>query len=195
MQTVSLMSGYVVAGLFWGAFAASTPDLQAISGLGTGGFGFILLAMTAGAFPVMMLLGRLMHRVQIWAMPGCLLAFALAALLGVPAFAVVALSGHWPIVLLAFLLAGVAVGPIEPTVFRLVAGRYGQAERGRVLSAVTAVAYIGYLVSPPILGGIAENAGWEAMWGTTAMVAAGVVLLTVQLVRLERRLPAVARAG
>ena len=62
VQVGSPIFGYAVAGLFWGAFAASTPDLQAISGLDTGGFGSLLLVMTAGAFPAMMLLGRVIHR-------------------------------------------------------------------------------------------------------------------------------------
>lgn len=374
LQIASLMTGYVVAGLFWGAFAASTPELQAKSGLDTAGFGLLLFAMTAGAFPAMTLLGRIMHRVQIWAMPACLAFFAAAALvlgladgiaglaigfflvgaasgaldvamnmrvsvvegetgarlfnrahamfplallvaspltgamrdagvgsqaifsslglllaaaallefraggsprrsdetepassiglsaaviclatiaalgafmemsaqswavifvetvlltsataagfaaaaftlglslgrlaahslekrlsdalvirigalMGVPAFLVIGLSGSLPMALAGLLVAGMAVGPVEPTVFRVVAGRYGPLERGRALSAVTAVAYLGYLISPPILGAIAQGAGWAVMWGAAAMVAGIVAVLTVSLVRLGR---------
>ena len=383
VQTGSLIYGYAVAGLFWGAFAASTPDLQAISGLNTGGFGFLLLVMTAGAFPAMMLLGRVIHRLQVWAMPICLGCFGLAtggfglasdiaslgialflagaasgaldialnmrvstieadsgarlfnrahamfplallvaspltgvardagagpgeifpflgllfasaaaleayagraqvpaaerpaprpirlgavlvtlagiaalgafmemsaqnwsvifveavletsstiaslaaaaftlglsigrltahriearssdamviriaALLGALAFLTIAFGGTLPVVFAGFLAAGIAVGPVEPTVYRIVAGRYGPAERGRALSAVTAVAYLGYLISPPILGSIAQRAGWPVMWAAVAVIAIAVASLTVTFVRLERRATAQGLVG
>lgn len=110
----------------------------------------------------------------------------LAATLGIPAFLLIALVGSPVAALTGFLIAGMAVGPIEPTVFRIVSGRYGPKERGRALSAVTAVTYLGYLISPPILGAVAQQAGWTIMWTLAAAIAGVVIGLTLLLAQLQR---------
>jgi MFS family permease len=75
-------------------------------------------------------------------------------------FAAIALPLPPPATLALFLLAGMGVGPIEPAVFRAVARRTDDAARGRTLATVTSVAYMGYLLSPPVLGQVAGYAGW-----------------------------------
>ena len=145
-----------------------------------------MASLAAAAFTLGLSVGRLTaHRIE--ARSSDAMVIRSAALLGVVAFLMIAFGGSLPLVFVGFLAAGVAVGPVEPTVFRIVAGRYGPAERGRALSAVTAVAYLGYLISPPILGSIAQRAGWPVMWGAVAAVALAVASLTVTFVRLERR--------
>ncbi len=373
LQVASLLSGYAVAGFLWGAFFASTPDLKSMSGQDTEGFGLVLLAMTAGAFPTLVLLGRIMHRVQSWALPTSLVFFALGsfvlgivneiwgliaglvllgmasgaldialnmrisvietetgkrlfnrahavfplamliaspltgiardagigpalifpflglliaavsvlefsvasttefveettsptsfrlsmfvvclgaaaalgvfmemsaqnwaaiyfetilsssatvaslsiagftlglslgrlvahllesrlgdalvirlgAVLGILTFLLIALTNSQLLTLIGFFLAGMAIGPIEPTVFRIVSGHYGPKERGKALSIVTATAYIGHLISPPILGAVAQSVGWPLMWTFVAFISCWVVVLTGILNRLQ----------
>jgi hypothetical protein len=91
LQIASLFAGYGVAGIFWGAFAASAPAFQAKVGLDPGAFGLALGAMTLAALPVMRLFGRVVPRVQAIAIPLCLGSFALGNLLlgvasGLPLF-------------------------------------------------------------------------------------------------------------
>jgi predicted MFS family arabinose efflux permease len=384
-DAAAAISGYVAAGVFWGAFAAATPAFQALSGLDPAGFGLLLLALTSGALPTMLLFGRHADRVERWAMPACLIAFAaavfvlaragglpglfagllltgaasgaldialnmrvsaierthgirlfnrahaafplamlatslgvgvareagvatglvfsgvalallaaaaaeaalasrrpapnatpeaepaqdgasarrprgrpglalallgavaalgafqemapqawaaifvetglgasavaggaapaaftlglslgrliaheaearlaplrivrIAALAGVPAFALVAAAPGWPVALAGLLLAGMAVGPVEPTVFRTVTERAAEGARGTTLSVVTTIAYLGYLASPPVLGAVAQALGWPALWLTAATLSALVAgLATVLRLRIR----------
>ena len=362
-QTRSVIAGYAAAGAFWGTFAASLPALRDGGGLGTGDFGLLLFALTAGAFPAMVLLARTVHRLGRIAMPGSLALFAVGAAslassgalpglvasfvligagsgaldiamnlrvsqledatgrslfnvahaafplallvssasagaargagidpaalfallsvvllvaglvelrcaepaaevldtvapvprgrridrvllllgiaaalaafaemaaqswsaiyvesvlgasptaagiafsvftaglglgrlaahaldarvpartlvpvasgVGVAAFVLLGASTGLAAAMSCLLVGGMAVGPVEPAVFRTVSARHGAAARGPVLGLVTAVAYLGYLASPPILGAIAEGAGWTALWWTVAVGVAG----------------------
>ena len=104
-------------------------------------------------------------------------AVRIAALVAVASFCMLALSPPlWAVIGLAF-SAGLGVGPIEPAVFRSVATAGHGAARGRSLASVTAVAYLGYLLSPPILGQVADLAGWPALWVAAAGAAAAAALL------------------
>lgn len=102
-----------------------------------------------------------------------------AAIIGVPAFLLIAASSTWQMVLVGFVLAGIAVGPIEPTIFRAVTQRGTEGSRGKMLSVVTTIAYVGYLTSPPVLGSVAETLGWPALWMLAATFALSVALLTL----------------
>ena len=95
---------------------------------------------------------------------------------GVAAFAVLGTATHLAVVMPCLFVGGMAVGPIEPAVFRTVSARHGVAARGPALGLVTAVAYLGYLVSPPILGAIAEGVGWTSLWWTVAAGVAAIAL-------------------
>lgn len=112
----------------------------------------------------------------------------LAACLALPAFALLPHVGPTWLLLILFLVAGMGVGPIEPAVFRAVARGADPARRGPMLATVTSVAYMGYLLSPPVLGQISTQFGWTAMW-TTAAVAAGLVAA------LSRVRPAAGQTG
>ncbi len=105
----------------------------------------------------------------------------LAACLAIPAFlCVAALTPTWAL-LLAYLIAGIGVGPVEPAVFRSVARQVGEDGRGRALATVTSIAYLGYMASPPVLGQIASLFGWTALWGAAALCALCVAGLTFRL--------------
>ena len=51
------------------------------------------------------------------------------------------------------------------------------------LAAVTSITYMGYLISPPAMGFVAEFLGWPALWGTAAVLAAVVAYLTTRYSR------------
>lgn len=112
-----------------------------------------------------------------------LILIAVAATIGVPAFVMVAVSPTWELALVGFVLAGIAVGPIEPTIFRAVTQGGSGGNQGRMLSVVTTIAYVGYLTSPPVLGSVAETSGWPALW----ILAAGFAALVAVMSLLIRR--------
>jgi MFS family permease len=83
-----------------------------------------------------------------------------------------------PLLLVLYFLAGTGVGPIEPAVFRSVARRTVASDRGPVLASVTAIAYVGYLISPPLLGFVPGAFGWTALWAVAAGAGVTVIGLT-----------------
>lgn len=136
--------------------------------------------LAAAAFIVGLSLGRLgAHELEHRLPP--VATVRLAALLGAAGFAGLAADLPPGLLLPVFLLAGIGVGPVEPAVFRAVS-RQGPAEgRGPRLATVTGVAYLGYLLSPPVLGLIADVAGYPALWLAAGIAALVVVALTLLL--------------
>ena len=135
-----------------------------------------LAGLAPAAFTLGLSAGRLLaHAVEhhLRAMPTVRIA-AIAAALG---FAGIAAGGPMPLTLLAFFIAGAGVGPVEPAVFRAVATRNNGQGSGPALAAVTSVAYLGYLLSPPALGFVAEGFGFTALW-LTCIAIAGLVFAT-----------------
>lgn len=130
-----------------------------------------LAGLAPAAYTLGLSAGRLLahaveHRIR--AMPTVRIA-AVAAAIG---FAGVAAGGPVPLTLIAFFIAGAGVGPVEPAVFRAVATRNDGQGSGPALAAVTSVAYLGYLLSPPALGFVAEGLGFTALWLTCIAIAA-----------------------
>jgi len=83
--------------------------------------------------------------------------------------------------LAGFFLAGVAIGPVEPAVYRSVAKRHSEADRGRALALATGLAYVGYLAGPPMLGQVVERAGWGPMWAVLGIVSLAACALTLRI--------------
>lgn len=102
---------------------------------------------------------------------------------GVFAFVIIAASSTTLLALVGFALAGIAVGPIEPTVYRTVTERTTERQRATALSAVTMIVYIGYLSSPPLLGAVAQMFDYQTLW----LVCAGFALSIVVLLGVLRR--------
>ncbi|MEO0700507.1 MAG: MFS transporter [Pseudomonadota bacterium] len=107
----------------------------------------------------------------------------LAALVVLPALLITAMDASLTLTIIACFAAGLGVGPIEPAAFRAVATRSSGAERGLSLAAVTAVAYLGYLISPTALKLVAENIGCSALWGSAASLAGCAALLALRVPR------------
>lgn len=142
------------------------------------GEGAVLAGLAPAAYTLGLALGRLAaHEIEDRLRPVATL--RLAALLGAPAFAALLFGLPAPLMLAAFLLAGVGTGPVEPAVFRAVSTRGDPATAGRRLAMVTQIAYVGYLTSPPALGAVAEAAGFSALWLVAAAAALAVAGLSV----------------
>ena len=171
----TLLLGLVAA---LGAFQEAAPQNWAAIFVETvRGAGPAVAGLAPAAFTLGLSLGRLAaHEVEHKLTP--MASVRLAALFSIPTFAALALPLPSLGILALYLVAGIGVGPIEPAVFRAVARRSHDANRGRMLASVTSVAYLGYLLSPPVLGVIAERFGWGALWGFAGLCALTVVGLT-----------------
>ena len=144
------------------------------------GAGPVLAGLAPAAFTLGMGLGRVgAHWAEDRIAPRRLLRAASA--FSVAGFVAVALPVPPLGVLLACLVAGIGVGPVEPAVFRAAARRATGPMQGRVLASVTSVAYLGYLLSPPVLGLVADGLGWPALWLSAAAVAVAVPVVAGRL--------------
>lgn len=127
--------------------------------------GFAAAAITLG-----LTTGRLVaHRFDNRMRPLSLLRVSVLGAL--PALAFLALVPVPMAALLGFFLTGMAIGPVEPAVFRSVARRHDEATRGQALALATGVAYGGYLLSPPVMGVVIDTFGWPAMWGALGVIS------------------------
>jgi predicted MFS family arabinose efflux permease len=129
--------------------------------------------LAAAAITLGLTMGRLLaHRFERRLRDMVLLGrFALVAL---PGFALLAFAPTPAVALAGFFLAGIGIGPVEPAVFRSVAKRHAEADRGRALALATGLAYIGYLGAPPVLGHAIDGFGWAPMYlglGVVALLA------------------------
>jgi MFS family permease len=107
---------------------------------------------------------------------------ALAGLVGAAA------APNIPTAIAAFFVGGAGISIAAPALFGA-GGRLATPEdRGRAVATVTTLGYLGFLVGPPIVGGIAEAIGLRAAFGTLALLAVGLVLVTPRL-HLSGRVP------
>jgi predicted MFS family arabinose efflux permease len=155
LQFASIFAAYAAAGIYWGALVASLPAFEAMSGLSSGGFGLLLTAQTLGGIVAMQALGRVLHRVQAWAIPACFALFALGALI------LAAAQGPW-LLGLAIFWAGGASGALDIALNMRVARI--EAETGaRLFNRVHAVFPFAMLVSSAATGLLREAGATPAM--------------------------------
>jgi MFS family permease len=139
----------------------------AVSGLGPGIFGAAMacgrfFGQAAGRFSDRLLLGG----GSLLAAGGCtLVAFAPTA----------------PVGLAGFALGGAGISLNAPIVFG-VAGR--RSDAGTAIATVTTIGYLGLLVGPPLVGGIAQLTGLRVSFVALAVIAAAVAATATRL-RLE----------
>ncbi|MET8850260.1 MFS transporter [Amycolatopsis sp. NPDC004625] len=125
----------------------------------------------------------------------CLAAGAALAAAGLLAAAAIpaAAAGY-----LGFALAGAGLAASFPLALSLAgdAGKRGDGTGGeREIGFVTAIAYTGFLGGPPIVGGIAQVAGYAVAFGFAALVAALILPAAVAARRSRRREEADAMIG
>jgi len=97
--------------------------------------------------------------------------------------------------LVGFWLAGLAISASAPTILSLTGRSSPPEERGTSMAAVTSIAYLGFFVSPAVVGGIADLAGLRV--GLAALGGIGIVLavLAPRVGRLKLRAVGQASGG
>jgi fucose permease len=109
------------------------------------------------------------------------LLLGVGASLAAVAMAVVLLSGHPAVALAGFALVGAGLAPVVPILFSA-ATRVPGVSRAAAIASVSSVGYAGFMVGPPLIGGIAH--------ATSLTVAMAVVVLAAALLALgARRIP------
>ena len=79
-----------------------------------------------------------------------------------------------------FLLVGVGLAAVAPVAFS-VAGNMVPERAGSAVSVVTTIGYGGFLLGPPLVGGLAEAIGLRAALGVIAAAGAAVFALSLRL--------------
>jgi MFS family permease len=79
-----------------------------------------------------------------------------------------------------FLLVGLALAAVAPVAFS-VAGDLVPERAGSAVSVVTTVGYGGFLLGPPLVGGLAEVVGLRAALGVVAAAGLAIFLLSLHL--------------
>ena len=173
-------------------FARASPELLALGLLcalafavegATESWSALHLERTLGAEPVVSSLGPGLFAVAMVAgrvgaqllasLPERLLLVG-GACVGAAGAALAAVAWSVPVALLGFVLVGVGMSVAAPTLFGRAGGGAGPGARARAISVVTALGYLGFLVSPPLVGGVAELAGLRA--GIVALAALALTL-------------------
>lgn len=140
----------------------------AISALGPGGFA---IGMVAGR-----LSAQRLHRY--WSDAKLLAGGACLSILGLLA---VSASGLAALAIIAFVVAGAGVSFAAPTLFGAAGRTAPEAERGTAVATVTTLGYLGFLVGPAIVGGVAQAVGLRASFVVLAGAAALVALAAPRL--------------
>jgi fucose permease len=106
---------------------------------------------------------------------------AAGATIAALAMAVVLLSGNSWVSLVGFALVGAGLAPVVPILFNA-ATRVPGVSRAAAIASVSSVGYAGFMIGPPLIGGIAH--------ATSLTVAMAVVVLAAALLALgARRIP------
>jgi MFS family permease len=136
----------------------------AVSGLGPGIFG---ASMALGRFS-----GQALHRFSDRMLLGG--GSALAAV----GCSVIAASPNAPAGLVGFALAGAGVSLTAPIIFGI-AGR--RPDAGSAVATVTTIGYLGLLIGPPLVGGVAQATSLRVSFVTLAVIAAAVAAVASRL--------------
>lgn len=84
------------------------------------------------------------------------------------------------IAVLAFMLVGLGVATVVPTVYS-VAGRNAKVAPGIALAMVSSVSYLGFLMGPPLIGYIAELASLRYSYATIGVFGVVITILVAKI--------------
>jgi MFS family permease len=85
---------------------------------------------------------------------------------------------------LAFMLVGLGVSSIVPTVYSA-AGRHGKVPAGIALATVSSVSFLGFLMGPPLIGYISAAAGLRYSFAVIGIFGIGITLLVSRIKALN----------
>jgi MFS family permease len=137
------------------------------AGVGTAGLAFT-------AFSLTMVAGRLAGDsvVTRW---GRVRAVRISALIALAGGVVVVLVPSVVVAVLGFAAMGIGLACVVPLVFVAAAGE--DPDPGPALAAVSTPGYVGFLVGPPLIGGLGELVGLASALALLPLLLAGVALL------------------
>ena len=92
-----------------------------------------------------------------------------------------ALAPNAPVAVVAFFVGGAGISIAAPTLFGAGGRRAEAHERSSAVATVTTIGYLGFLVGPPLVGGLSELLGLRAAFAALAVLAAGLVVATPRL--------------
>jgi MFS family permease len=92
-----------------------------------------------------------------------------------------ALAPNVPAAIAAFFVGGAGISIAAPALFGAGGRLASPEERGSAVATVTTLGYLGFLVGPPFVGGVAEAAGLRASFAALALVAVALVVATPRL--------------
>jgi predicted MFS family arabinose efflux permease len=97
------------------------------------------------------------------------------------AMAVVLLSGHPAVSIAGYALVGAGLAPVVPILFNA-ATRVPGTSRAAAIAAVSSIGYLGFMIGPPLIGGLAQALSLTAaMW----VVVAASALLAIGARKVE----------
>ncbi|MEY2534202.1 MAG: hypothetical protein QOF29_2112 [bacterium] len=139
------------------------------------GTGPATAALGFTAFSVTMTAGRLVGDRLVMAVGAVRLVRA-GGLLAALGFGLALLTANPVAALVGFACLGAGMASIVPIVFRTAGDIPGMAS-GVSLAAVTTIGYLGFIVGPPIIGGLAELVGLPTALGAVAVLGVAVAAL------------------
>ena len=144
-------------------------------------------ALAPAAYGGAMMLGRLSgqwleRRLDDALLFGGSIVIALLGLVGA------ALAPNAPAAIAAFFVGGAGISIAAPALFGAGGRNASEQERGTAIATVTTLGYLGFLVGPPFVGGLAEAIGLRAAFAALALIAVGLVAATPRL-GLSGRVP------
>ena len=80
-----------------------------------------------------------------------------------------------------FFIGGAGISIAAPTLFGAGGRNAGPQERGAGVATVTTIGYLGFLIGPPIVGGLAEAAGLRVSFTALALLAAALIVAVPRL--------------
>lgn len=166
------LAAFFGMGLIWGCFAADLPDIKALLGVNESQLGLLLLMTPISAMLAMLAAGRIGEALGRFALPGTVLAMALA-------YAVTGQVSVWYLFPLAMLGCGAATGALDVLMNARVAAMEA---RGRPLMNLCHAAYsFGYAFGALGTGALRSfEASPAVVLGVIALCAALAALMTLE---------------
>jgi MFS family permease len=137
-------------------------------------------ALAPAAYGGAMMLGRLSaHRLEQRLGDAALLAGAMAV--AAAGLVGAAAAPSVPLAIAAFFVGGAGISVAAPALFGAGGRNAPPEERGSAVATVTTLGYLGFLVGPPVVGGLAELASLRASFLALAAVAAALTVASRRL--------------
>jgi MFS family permease len=118
-----------------------------------------------------------------------------SGLIGAAGAALTATSPNTWVALIGIVITGAGISVCAPLIFSLAARHGGPGRQGAAISRVTTIAYAGFIIGPPLVGGIAGVAGLRVGVGAMAVIALALAIGSRLVPASSRLSPPVTDSG